>query len=77
MTNSKKLGLALLPLIPLTAIGVVEVANHVLAPEPATVHVLEAKAAPVKPAPTKPVTPPPGPKPTPQPVQPPQPPPSR
>ena len=35
--KNKKLGLLLLPLVPLSAIGIVEIVDHVLAPEPMVV----------------------------------------
>lgn len=60
----KKLGLVLLPMIPLTAIGVVEVVDRALAPEPVKV----IAVTPAKPTPPKPIPPP---------VQPPQPPPAK
>lgn len=66
MTN-KKLGLVLLPLLPLSAIGIVEVAQRVMPAEHAPQVAVQPAAIPV-PRPTPP--PPPGPKPTPQPPRP-------
>ncbi len=71
MTTSKKLGFLLLPLIPLSAIGVVEIVNGLIPPKPPEVSeigcrpALEATHQFAKP-----------PMPAPQP-QPPQPPPSK
>lgn len=66
MTN-KKLGLLLLPLLPLTAIGIVEVADRVMpASEPAP----QVAVQPTQPKPVKPNPPPPGPKPAPEPPRP-------
>jgi len=64
MTN-KKLGLLLAPLIPLTAIGIVEVANELVSmrePTPVAIHVAPTRVAP-RVAPTPPA-PEPGPAPT-------------
>jgi hypothetical protein len=57
----------LLPLLPLTAVGVVEVANTIMTPQQPTAIVA---VAPIKAATTKPNPPPPGPKPQPQPPRP-------
>jgi hypothetical protein len=43
---NKKLGLLLLPLVPLSAIGIVEVANHIITPTP-EIAVRDAPAKPV------------------------------
>jgi hypothetical protein len=65
MTN-KKLGLLLLPLVPLSALGIVEIAGRIATPEPPVVEhhvapvVVERPVvapAPVTPAPPPPVAP--------------------
>ncbi len=66
MTTNKKLGLFLLPLLPLTAIGIVEVADRVMP----TTDTTQVAVQPTKPTPVKPNPPPPGPKPAPQPPRP-------
>ena len=67
MMPNKKLGLLLLPLLPLTAIGIVEVADRVMpASEPAP----QVAVQPTKPKPAKPNPPPPAPQPAPQPPRP-------
>ena len=59
MTN-KKLGLLLLPLVPLSAIGIVEVANAIVAPEPvAVIHEQPEKDCELRPVVTSKPTPPP------------------
>ncbi len=66
MTN-KKLGLLLLPLVPLSAFGIVEIAGRIVTPEQPTVAVVERPVvltpapvapAPVAPAPVAPAMPP-------------------
>ena len=51
MTN-KKLGLFLLPLLPLSAIGIVEVANAIVRPEPVAVEVEPECRLPTRPTPS-------------------------
>jgi len=73
MTN-KKLGLLLAPLIPLTAIGIVEVANQLVTmnkSEPAkVVRVVEPMRIEPHVAPTPPPPPAPAPEPLPEPIGP-------
>lgn len=64
---NKKLGLLLLPILPLTAIGIVEVADRVM---PSSETPTQVAQQPVVKKPTKPNPPPPGPKPAPQPPRP-------
>lgn len=67
MTN-KKLGLLLLPLVPLSAFGIVEIAGRIVTPEQPTIAVVVERPvvmtpapvtpAPVAPAPVAPAMPP-------------------
>ena len=51
MTN-KKLGLLLLPLLPLSAIGIVEVASAIVRPEPVVVEAEPECRLPARPTPS-------------------------
>ncbi len=58
MTRSKKLGLLLIPLIPLSALGVVTIVNGLIPPEPTRmVEVTKPTVQPVAPQPAPPVQP--------------------
>lgn len=58
MTTNKKLGLLLLPLIPLSALGIVEVASRIMPSAPVAESVCIQLREPVVAVPSTPPTPP-------------------
>ena len=68
--SSTKLGLLLLPLVPLSAIGIVEIIDTLIAPTPIAVTEVDCIQPAADPTRRPAITTPPVPQPTPQPVPP-------